>query len=161
MRDFRTTVLEWLARRGWSQARLSEETGISQSLISKWLAEPDTDRRRVTPSPLNLKRLAPVLGITYDDLLHMCGYRDGGEEAAAADDFAIAGRARWTELVNVVRKADERNRTQLLNAVLEASISSAKIMVREYGQNAMDASVPGRTGRPRRGTKRDPELAIV
>src|SRR5690242_16924689 len=82
---FRDFVIQWLERRGWSQARLAEATEISQSLISKHLT--GAERRRVKPSPANLEKYADVLGATYEDLMRMCGYLPGTLDLTATNEI--------------------------------------------------------------------------
>lgn len=53
---------------GLSQADLKRQTGISDSIISKWR------RDQATPSIENLRLLAPVLGVTTRDLVVRAGH---------------------------------------------------------------------------------------
>jgi transcriptional regulator with XRE-family HTH domain len=67
---------EWLASRllelGWSKGDLSRASGIADGVISRWST--DSTRR---PSPASLARIAPALGIPYEDLMRLCGYLPG------------------------------------------------------------------------------------
>ncbi|MBE3588135.1 MAG: helix-turn-helix transcriptional regulator [Thermoanaerobacteraceae bacterium] len=53
-----------------SQGLLSRACGIDHSTIARW------ERGDTKPSPDNLKKLAPYLGISYQDLLAAAGYLD-------------------------------------------------------------------------------------
>jgi transcriptional regulator with XRE-family HTH domain len=70
---FKTFVQDWLDRRGWSKARLAEAAGLNQSLMSRYLSG-DSRKRISRPSDASLRKLAPVLGESYESLLRMCGY---------------------------------------------------------------------------------------
>ena len=48
-----------------NQKRLSEETGISQSLISRYM------NGKAVPSILNVMKIAKVLECSLDDLMHI------------------------------------------------------------------------------------------
>ena len=62
----------WLARTGSNQAQLSRASGVPQNVISRWLG--DAPPR---PSLKNLAKLAPAVGVPYEDLLSLCGYLPG------------------------------------------------------------------------------------
>ena len=66
MDDFRA-LLPSRAERG-ALARLAEQSGISSNVLGRWR---DGVGR---PSPANLEKLAPALGVPYESLLRMCGY---------------------------------------------------------------------------------------
>jgi transcriptional regulator with XRE-family HTH domain len=68
---FRVFLADWLDRTGWSQFQLAMATGIGQSIISRWLS-PDV-RRRTQPNDATLKKLAPVVGRPFEDLMRMAG----------------------------------------------------------------------------------------
>lgn len=80
MDRFRDFLTDWLARTGWSASRLARESGVRQNVISRWTSQTPT-----RPSPENLKKIAPVVGVSYEDLLRMCGYLPDGEADAAAE----------------------------------------------------------------------------
>jgi transcriptional regulator with XRE-family HTH domain len=95
--DFRTLVLEWLERRGWSRAQLAEAAGVSQSLLSKWLHD-EPHPRRVRPGPESLRKLAPILGHSYADLLRTAGYLED-DVPLERDVFQTLIRARVQQLL--------------------------------------------------------------
>ncbi len=70
MEQFRALLQERTAERG-ALARLSQVSGISSPVIGRWR---DGIGR---PSDTNLKKLAPALGVSYEDLMKMCGYLPG------------------------------------------------------------------------------------
>ena len=124
--EFRTTVLDWLERRGWSQARLAEATEISQSLVSKHLA--DEERRRVKPSPANLERYAPVLGVSYEDLLRMCGYLPGTASTTPSDPIEDDIRARTAEFMNALKGIPRIFWPTVIKAVYDQAIAGTQDM---------------------------------
>jgi transcriptional regulator with XRE-family HTH domain len=73
--DFRTALRAALDRRDWNYSDLGRAAGISPSVIARWLPAPPGIPRR--PTPENLERLAPALGIPYEDLMQLCGYLPG------------------------------------------------------------------------------------
>src|SRR5947209_2587618 len=104
MEAFRDFLDAWLARAGLTPTQLAERSGVSQSLISKWLhADP---RRRATPSPKNLERLARVVGVAHEDLMRMCGHLPGSADLGGAIDpqLAIVNET-WPRLKESVREA--------------------------------------------------------
>lgn len=75
-----------------TQARLSLRSGVSQSLLSKYVhSDP---QRRATPSPANLRKLAPALGVPYDELMAICGYTD--PKAPSEQGAVLLAAAEWT-----------------------------------------------------------------
>jgi transcriptional regulator with XRE-family HTH domain len=154
MDDFRQFVIAWLGRRGWNQARLSEAIEINQSLVSKHLT--DDPKRRVRPSPENLEKYAPVLGVSYEDLLRMCGYLPGKAGASTGDDIENDIRARTAELLNAVHGAPKAFWPTIIKATYDRAIDGAKDMVElltaAEDQLTEDRSVPGPEDRaPGRG----------
>lgn len=67
MDQFRALLREHLRERG-ALARLSENSGIASHVIGRWR---DGVGR---PTDTNLKRLAPHLGVSYEELMRLCGY---------------------------------------------------------------------------------------
>lgn len=118
--------MAWLERRGWSQARLAAATDISQSLVSKHLAE--DDRKRVTPSPENLARYAPVLDVAYEDLMRMCGYLPGKAEIGEASAIEADVRARTAELLAAVKGAPEAFWETMIRATYDVATGYARNM---------------------------------
>lgn len=71
MDDFRPFLAGWLRSHQMPQSRLGEISGIPPSIINRWLHAD----RPTRPSTENLEKLAPALGVPYDELLRICGYR--------------------------------------------------------------------------------------
>lgn len=72
MQAFREWLRAALDERGWTNADLERASGVGNSIIWRWLAQ--SPRR---PTPANLAKIAPALGVPYEDLLRMCGYLPG------------------------------------------------------------------------------------
>lgn len=70
MDEFRELLRTRLAGRG-DLARLSETSGIASHVLGRWR---DGIGR---PTDINLRRLAPALGVPYEELARMCGYLPG------------------------------------------------------------------------------------
>ena len=122
--DFRTLVLAWLDRRGWYRAQLADAAGVSQSLVSKWLSD---EEPRATPAPKNLAKLAPVLGMTYEDLMRVCGYLPGVAELPSESNKLEGDiRAHVAELLAATREAPECVRDSLVGAALTRAISEVR-----------------------------------
>lgn len=60
---FASNLSEFMRTRGFGQAILSERTGLSQGIISRYLT------KKSTPSITNLKKIAEVLDCHYEELL--------------------------------------------------------------------------------------------
>lgn len=69
MDQFRGFLTDWLASNGWSASQLARVSGLRQNTISRW-----TGMNPTRPTTENLEKLAPVIGVAYEDLLRMCGY---------------------------------------------------------------------------------------
>lgn len=71
---------DWLRARltelDWTNADLERATGVSNSIIWRWLAS--SPRR---PTPANLKKIAGPLGVPYEDLMKLCNYLPGEPRA--------------------------------------------------------------------------------
>lgn len=100
MDEFQAFLGRWLDEkrrqdRTWNLARLGRETGIAASLLSRWLG-PDAP----TPGDANLRRLAPVVGVSHADLMRMVGRLGPSTptaDAADATDPELALRMRQLE----------------------------------------------------------------
>jgi len=125
--EFRRTVLDWLERRGWNQARLAAAAELSQSLVSKHLS--DETRKRVRPSPANLRRYAPVLGIPYEELMRMTGYLLGVPSVPSSDPIEDDVRARTRELLNAVKGAPPVFWPIIIKATYDQAVGDALNMV--------------------------------
>lgn len=78
LEGFRQLLRARLQERG-ALSRLSEQSGLSTAVLSRWR---DGIGR---PSDTNLKRLAPALGVPYEDLAKMCGYMPGEPSSSAVE----------------------------------------------------------------------------
>lgn len=126
MDPFKSFVLDWLARTGWSQARLAEASGMSQSLLSKYLAT--GRRKKVRPSPDTLRRLAAVLGEPYEELLRMCRYLDGSPDPAPASDYDRELAAMNSEVLQQLLRIPEERRVSLLKALSVQVTSTVRLL---------------------------------
>lgn len=61
-----------------SQAELARLVGIGQATISRWIYKPQL------PDPEKLRITAPVLGMTYGELLTVAGYGEPSSDISAA-----------------------------------------------------------------------------
>jgi transcriptional regulator with XRE-family HTH domain len=104
---FRELLRERTQGRG-AQARLAEASGISSTLIGRYRDG------EVRPSDTNLKKLAPALGMAYEDLAKMCGYLPG-EPRTVVDSLRqnVREHGRWARLRGLV--LEERHRLWQLN----------------------------------------------
>lgn len=69
--DFGKWLKEKRIKAGYeSQGLLSRACGIDHSTIARW------EKGETKPSPDNLKKLAPFLSVSYDDLMVVAGYLD-------------------------------------------------------------------------------------
>lgn len=149
MDNFREFVLAWLERRGWSQARLAEAAEINQSLVSKHLTE--DPRRRVKPSPENLARYAPVLGVSYEDLMRMCGFLPGKAELAETSDIDADVTARTAELLAAVKGAPPAFWETMIRSTFDVATDYARNMASMLQASESERSTPIDAG-PRQDT---------
>lgn len=63
--DLGRALFEARESKGWSQERLSRESGVSRVTISKW-----ESGQVVTPKMATLRRLANALGVPVEALLY-------------------------------------------------------------------------------------------
>ncbi len=92
MDELHTLLSARLTERG-AIARLAEASGLHQYQISR-LAGPHAPK----PTPKTLERLAPALGVSYEDLLRMCGYLPGAATNKRLDPDLAQVNARWDDL---------------------------------------------------------------
>lgn len=137
---FRDFVLDWLKRRGWSQARLAEASEISQSLISKYLSP--EERKRVNPSPANLAKLAPVLDVPYEDLMRMCGFLPGQAASREQDDIEDDVKARLAEYLTAVRGAPEWAWVAIIKSTFDRAIDDVRDWTQLLPEAPPDNRVP-------------------
>jgi transcriptional regulator with XRE-family HTH domain len=103
MEQFRELLKALTAERG-GLARLSERSGIPSPVLGRWR---DGIGR---PTDTNLKKLAPALGVPYEDLAKMCGYLPG--EAETLDprlaSFLAEIETGWRNMDQQTREVAER-----------------------------------------------------
>ena len=104
-RAFQTFLKKRLVDQRWSVIRLSQETGISDAVIYRWLRA-DRPKR---PSDANLKRLVAALDTPYEELLKLAGYLPG-EASIEEEDGDLAAtiaetRAGWPHWDEGFRRA--------------------------------------------------------
>lgn len=104
MEVFREFLEEWLRQTGTSQAELHRLSGVPQNVISRWLSQDPTQ-----PGVRNLKKLAPVLGVPYEELLKLVGYLPGEARIDQIDPELAATtaalHARWPSWDEGFRRA--------------------------------------------------------
>src|SRR5258708_11684485 len=62
MQAFREWLRATLDERSWTNSDLERASGVSNSIIWRWLADPP---RR--PTPANLRKIARPLGVSYEE----------------------------------------------------------------------------------------------
>lgn len=101
LREFRDLLRSRLRERG-DLARLSAASGIASHVLGRWR---DGHGR---PTDVNLKRLAPALGVPYEELMRMCSYLSADHNAAKSQaeerisqqqTAARTQRLRWVEVL--------------------------------------------------------------
>jgi transcriptional regulator with XRE-family HTH domain len=107
MHELRALLQGRLRQRG-AKAQLAKETGIDASLIGKWADE----ESGICPSPKNLERLAPALGVSYEDLMRMCRYLPDDRTAPQSDPRVLSLMAQietaWHRMDEAAREVAER-----------------------------------------------------
>jgi transcriptional regulator with XRE-family HTH domain len=112
---FRAFLEDWLATTGWSQFELAMRTGIGQSIISRWLS-PD-HRRRTQPTDTTLRKLAPVVGRSFEDLMRMSGRWPDAPPARGETVLEPELASLLADLEEGWRAADTERRTYGANAI--------------------------------------------
>jgi transcriptional regulator with XRE-family HTH domain len=135
MEEFRALLRERLRVRG-TQARLAKESGIKSPVIGHWA------RGETRPSPANLKRIAPALGVPYEELMRMCGYLSGESTATSVHSELEMRLARlgaiWSEYPRTVWLA-----------ILEANERVVEALSFQLPRGTPDsAEPPDKTDRP-------------
>lgn len=137
---FPRLVDQWLTERNWSQSKLAKAMGVSQSLVSKHLADDNfaaEGGRRVRPSPANLAKYSKVTGIPFEDLMRLNGYLPGQVVARSKnptlemrleDDV----RAQVVEFMNAVKEAPRTRWPDIVRATLPMAILGARAMTLAY-----------------------------
>lgn len=114
--EFRALLRAQLTERG-ALARLSEASDISSHVIGRWR---DGIGR---PTDTNLKKLAPALGRSYEDLAKMCGYLPG--EVSEPDEAEVSA----SKFVGALRGVPR----QFWASVVDASVALANAYAEATG----------------------------
>jgi transcriptional regulator with XRE-family HTH domain len=115
--QFRTLLRDRLKERG-ALARLAKTSGINSPVIGRW------ERGESRPSPANLERLAPSLGVPYEELLKMAGFLPGKLSTDINPQLAslIAHiESGWLAMDEATRELAERGSEQLKNLPLTSA----------------------------------------
>lgn len=142
MDGFREFLTDWLARTGWSASRLARESGVRQNVISRWASQTPT-----RPSPENLQKLAPVVGVDYEDLMRMCGYLPADQAAPdgePADELEQDLRSRTQQFEAALRGVPR----VFWPTVLDASLALAQQMKAQPEPQVTPDDGPGVTTSP-------------
>lgn len=111
MQEFSVWLPERLRQLGLSNSDLERASGVSNSIIWRW--QNGTPRR---PSPANLEKIAPALGVPYEDLMKMCGYLSGKPVAAPVSPIRQVAHAQLDHWLNAVGEDYEAYFTDSLKA---------------------------------------------
>ena len=112
MDEFAALLRSRLSARG-DLARLAELSGITSHVLGRWR---DGVGR---PTDTNLRKLAPALGVPYEDLAKMCGYLPGQASSDINPQlaaFLAAVEVGWLSMDEAARDLAERG-TRALFAV--------------------------------------------
>lgn len=127
---------ETLARRlGYPEnrgaiAQAAEATGIPGNVISRWLDE----KKPMRPSPRNLERLAPYMGVSYAELLGMV-YKDRAATAIApASPPRAVFNQKIYELADEMFDAVSGTPRKFWWSILEATFGQAVMGARAMAQ---------------------------
>ncbi len=107
--DIRDRLLAYRADRGWSQARLVEESGVSGATIAHLETGANKRPRRIT-----LMRLAQAFGVSLDDFLS-----DGPPKAPASQEALQRQETPQVELAQMARAGREARHRALAGATPE------------------------------------------
>lgn len=78
MSDFPSFLQSRLRQRG-DLAKLSEASGIAGQVLKRWASG------EMRPRPDGLRKLAPAVGLPYEELMKLCGYLPGAVEPVQMD----------------------------------------------------------------------------
>lgn len=119
--EFRQLLRDRLRERG-ALARLSEASGIASNVIGRWR---DGAGR---PTDVNLARLAPAIGVPYEELLKMCQYLPDGTSIPEHDPIEATVRTGTAEMYEAVRDVPKIYWATIIKASLERAIDGARDM---------------------------------
>lgn len=121
MEALRALIEEWLGENG-TQADLARASGVPQNVIGKWRS-----RQVDEASPTNLKKIAPTLGLTYEQLLRQMGELPA--ESADADD---------DDIEQVIRQVIRQRTAEMREAVEGTPQSMWATIIRSQLNRALD-----------------------
>jgi len=96
MEALRALIEDYLRTHDESQAELAQKSGVLQNVISRWL-----NGQVSSASPRNLRKIAPALGLSYEDLLRAMGELPTMEGSTDPDE---------TELLAIYRQVPHEER---------------------------------------------------
>lgn len=122
MKAFRALLKNRLQERG-ALARLARHSGLDPTLIGRW------ERGETRPTDTNLRKLAPAIGVPYEELLRLCEYLPATTE--------LQGDPDETELLVLYRRLADEHRTTVKSLL--------------YGLTAVPSFNQGPANRKRKG----------
>jgi transcriptional regulator with XRE-family HTH domain len=154
----RGLIEEWLRANNSSQAELAQRSGVKQNVISRWL-----NRQVDDATPKNLKLIAPVLGLTYEELLRLMGELPASSPQSQIDARRQAVREQLERWMSAVGPENESVFWEHLKAQGEATVD----LIRRVGtavnadtEAADNAAVSSRAERGR-GRRNGPSGQIM
>jgi transcriptional regulator with XRE-family HTH domain len=130
----RRLIEEWLDAQDGTQADLARASHVPQNVISKWV-NGQVDQA----SPDNLKKIAPTLGLTYEDLLRRMGELPA-EAGATYDPIEQAIRARTAEMREAVRGTPQSMWAVIIRKTFDTAIVVARDLAEMAGAEVSDTA---------------------
>lgn len=135
MEDFRTFLLDWLDANGWNVPRLARASGVADAVIRRWINRP-----LKRPSDANLRKIAPPMGVSYEQLAKMCGYLPDGAIVRELDPIEAAIRSRADEMREAVEGTPPEFWATIIKATFDRAIDGARDMAHLLAQREVRAS---------------------
>lgn len=141
-------IEDWIRENDSSQAALFHLSGVKQNTLSRWI-----NRQVKSATTKNLKMIAPVLGLTYEDLLRRMG------EIPESNPSAIVAAKRqrvrdqidtWFTAVGPEYEDDLWEYIKTHGESTVKMISRMGTAVNTVGDTAVNAAVSGRAKRGRK-----------
>ena len=156
MEALRQLIEEWLAQHNGSQAELAELCGVPQNVISRWL-----NRQVDEASPKNLKKIAPALGLTYEELLREMGelppLEGDGHIDPIEEEIRRQVRRRTDEMREAVRGTPRAVWATIIRKTFDRAVDVARDLAEmassdnanaESADSALSADHNGASARP-------------
>lgn len=141
-----------MRERGASQADLARASGVPQNVISKWL-----NGQVDEASPRSLKRIAPILGLSYEDLLRRMGELPSRPDAVDADPLEQYIRQRIAEMREAVRDTPRATWATIVKYTFDHAIAGARDMAQLLAdQQSRERPVRKRTVAPAKASSAHP-----